>query len=70
MRARRGAALGGLALLLLGGVMAPARAQKGDRPPPGYVQLGKPDQEEGRAVLEQFRRQGIAGDYYFLNRCH
>jgi hypothetical protein len=44
--------------------MAPVRAQKGDRPPPGYVQLGKPDQEEGRAVLEQFRRQGIAGDYY------
>jgi len=51
-------------LVVLGGATPGARAQKGERPPPSYVQLGKPDQEEGRAVLEQFRRRGIAGDYY------
>jgi hypothetical protein len=44
--------------------LPPAFAQKGYRPPPSYLQIGKPDQEQGRAVLEQFRGQGIAGDYY------
>lgn len=48
--------------------LAPAaRAQHGYRPPAGYVQLGKPDQEEGRGILEGFRAMGamgIAGDYY------
>lgn len=29
-----------------------------------YLQLGKPDQAEGRRVLEQFRQVGIAGEYY------
>lgn len=49
------------ALLLL----APAaRAQKESGPPPNYVQLAPPDQAEGRAIVEGFRRQGIAGDYY------
>jgi hypothetical protein len=56
--------MGGLALTALCSVPTPAHAQKGDRPPPSYVQLSKPDQEEGREILEQFRRQGIAGDYY------
>ena len=42
----------------------PAQAQKGYQPPPNYAQYGKPDQEQGREILEQFRRQGIAGDYY------
>lgn len=41
-----------------------AHAQKGYQPPPNYAQYGKPDQEQGREILEQFRRQGIAGDYY------
>ncbi|MFA5057648.1 MAG: outer membrane lipoprotein-sorting protein [Opitutaceae bacterium] len=53
---------------LLGAVFlfpAPALAQRGQRPPPSYLQLEKPDQERGREILEQFRRQGIAGDYYF-----
>ena len=48
-----------LALLAL-----PARAQKESRPPPNYAQLGPPDQAEGRAVIDSFRQQGIAGDYY------
>lgn len=33
------------------------------RPPARYFQ-GKPDQAEGRKILESFRQQGIAGDYY------
>lgn len=41
-----------------------ARAQKGSQPPPNYVQMGPPDQAEGREIIEQFRRQRIAGEYY------
>jgi hypothetical protein len=46
---------------------AAVHAQRGYRPPPGYVQLGKPDQDKGRLILDQFRAQGamgITGDYY------
>jgi hypothetical protein len=46
---------------------AAVRAQRPFRPQPGYVQLGKPDQAEGRRILEQFQSlgaMGIAGDYY------
>ncbi len=39
-------------------------AQRGERPPPNYLQLTRPDQDEGRRILEAFRQQGIAGDYY------
>jgi hypothetical protein len=41
-----------------------AEAQKESRPPPNYLQLSPPDQAEGRAIVEGFRRQGIAGEYY------
>lgn len=34
------------------------------RPPARYVQFGEPNQTEGRKILESFRLQGIAGDYY------
>jgi len=34
------------------------------RPPAHYVQIGKPDQAEGRRILEDFRKRGIEGDYY------
>jgi len=34
------------------------------RPPARYFQLGEPNQDEGRKILESFREQGIAGDYY------
>lgn len=44
--------------------LPPAQAQKGYQPPPNYAQLGKPDQQQGREILEQFRHQGIAGDYF------
>lgn len=34
------------------------------RPPARYIQLGQPDQAAGRKILESFRGQGIAGDYF------
>lgn len=34
------------------------------RPPPSYVQFGKPDQAEGRKILEDFRQRSLAGDMY------
>jgi hypothetical protein len=51
----------GMALLLM-----PVRltADHGLRPPTSYAQFGKPDQNEGRKVIEDFRRQGIAAPYY------
>lgn len=55
-----------LGLALLAGIPL-AQAQKGYRPPVSYLQLTKPDQEEGRKILEGFRAtgsMGIAGDYY------
>jgi len=54
----------GLALLTLSFLAPTARAQKESRPPPNYAQLSPPDQAEGRAIVEGFRQQGIAGDYY------
>jgi hypothetical protein len=41
-----------------------ARAQKEFRPPPKYLQLNPPDQAAGRAIIEAFRQQGIAGEFY------
>ena len=53
-----------LALLALS-VLPLARAQKGSRPPPDYLQLSPPDQAKGREVVESFRQQvGIAGEFY------
>jgi hypothetical protein len=63
---RRAFFFGLAGLALMAGVPS-AQAQKGYRPPAGYLQLGKPDQEEGRRILEAFRAtgsMGIAGDYY------
>ena len=34
------------------------------RPPARYIQFSEPDQVEGRKIIESFRQQGIAGDYY------
>jgi hypothetical protein len=34
------------------------------RPPARYTQFREPNQVEGRKILEDFRQQGIAGDYY------
>ena len=53
-----------LALVAFGALMPAVRAQKGYRPPPDFLQLSPPDPAEGRSVIESFRQQGIAGDYY------
>jgi hypothetical protein len=40
------------------------------RPPARYVQFGQPDQSEGLKILENFRLQGISGDYYLEFELH
>ena len=47
--------------------LAPAWAQstKRYRPLPDYVQIGEPDQAEGRKILQEFRGLGLAGDQYW-----
>lgn len=40
------------------------------RPQARYGQLGQPDQTEGRKILENFRIQGISGDYYLEFELH
>ena len=35
------------------------------RPQPQYVQIGQPDQAEGRRILDDFRTRGVEGDYYW-----
>lgn len=35
------------------------------RPQPQYVQIGEPDQAEGRRILDDFRMRAIEGDYYW-----
>jgi len=34
------------------------------RPPPNYVQFGKPDQAEGRRIIEDFRLRGLPSGLY------
>lgn len=56
-----------IACLVVFSLIAPLEAwsqSRRDRPPARYVQFGQPDQAEGRKILEAFRQQGIAGDYY------
>lgn len=51
----------GIVLLVLPGRLA---ADHSLRPPTSYAQFGAPDQNDGRKVIEDFRRQGIAVPYY------
>jgi hypothetical protein len=60
----------GLAFAALGLFTASVRAEDESRPPPAYLQLSPPDQAEGRAIVENFRRQGIAGEYYLEFELH
>jgi hypothetical protein len=58
------------AFFVLAALLAAAldgRAQgKGYHPPPEYLQLGKPDQEEGRRIVAAFRQMGLAaGDFFW-----
>jgi Outer membrane lipoprotein-sorting protein len=49
------------------GFASSAQAQSRQyRPAPEYVQIGKPDQNEGKKIIEDFRQRGFyVGDYYF-----
>ena len=49
----------GLAFLLALGASAQSRV----RPEPRYAFTGSADQDEGRRILAEFRRLGLAGDY-------
>lgn len=60
--ARRVSLLGILGLAFCFSAPA-ALAQSRIRPEPQYPREGQPDQAEGRRVLEEFRKLGIAGDY-------
>jgi len=53
-----------LATLLVAGVAVAAPPTASNQSTGTYVQLGQPDQEEGRKALEQFRTAGIPGEYY------
>ncbi len=46
------------------GLLLAQGGSKRYRPQPDYVQLGAPDQEEGRRLLAELRAMGIPGDYY------
>ncbi|MDR1790004.1 MAG: outer membrane lipoprotein-sorting protein [Opitutaceae bacterium] len=50
-------------LFVFGAADAPAQ-KRPYRPPASYVALSKPDQEEGRRTLEEFRRRGVAAPYF------
>jgi hypothetical protein len=57
------------AFFVLAAVLVAAQAgraqSKGYSPSPEYLQLGKPDQEEGRHIIAEFRQMGLAaGDFY------
>jgi hypothetical protein len=52
-------------LLFLGTVTSAFAQPKRFRPQPQYVQIGEPDQAEGRRIIEEFRTRGIDGDYYW-----
>lgn len=62
---RAAAGVCGALAILLGvacGVSEADAQSKRVRPPPDYVQLAPPDQAEGRAILESFRRSDQGGD--------
>lgn len=51
------------ALILESSGQGPSRRY---RPPPQYVQIGAPDQAQGRRILEEFRKEGLySGECYF-----
>ena len=56
-----------LFVFLAAAVVAPLHGQsKRSRPAPQYLQLGAPDQDKGKRILDSFRHKGLyAGDNYF-----
>lgn len=63
---RRNAVAGVPALAFLFALALPAlaRGPESQPPAPGYLQFGQPNQAQGRQILDDFRRQGLRGDYY------
>lgn len=53
-----------LASLVLCSLGIAGPSSRSIRVPTKFLQLGEPDQEKGREVLESFRDMGIPGDYY------
>jgi len=51
-------------LFLLAAPVVSFGQEKIYRPLPNYVQFGKPDQAEGRRILEDFRQRGLPSDIY------
>ncbi len=52
-------------LFFLGAATMVSAQPKRFRPQPQYVQIGEPDQAEGKRILEDFRMRGIEGEYYW-----
>jgi hypothetical protein len=53
------------ALLVLAVATTVSFAAPASNPPPELAQVGKPGPAEAARILDQFRRSGIAGEYYF-----
>jgi hypothetical protein len=62
--ARQAASVACLLCFLGAGLTASAQPKR-FRPQPQYLQIGEPDQAEGRRILDDFRNRGIEGDYYW-----
>lgn len=62
--ARQAASVACLLCFLGAGLTASAQPKR-FRPQPQYLQIGEPDQTEGRRILDDFRNRGIEGDYYW-----
>jgi hypothetical protein len=52
-------------LFFIGAATVVSAQPKRFRPQPQYVQIGEPDQAEGKRILDDFRTRGIDGDYYW-----
>ena len=52
-------------LFFMGATTIVSAQPKRFRPQPQYVQIGEPNQAEGRRILDDFRMRGIEGDYYW-----
>jgi hypothetical protein len=61
----RQAASAACLLFFIGAATIVSAQPKRFRPQPQYVQIGEPDQAEGRRILDDFRMRGIEGDYYW-----
>lgn len=60
----RQVALAACLLFFLGAGVCGYGQTKTYRPPPSYVQFGKPDQAEGRRIIEDFRQRGLPSGTY------